>query len=232
MDPKRRGSSPYDASLPGLLSAFVSDVIGLTMGAPTGTVTQLIGKVIEKRRSEAIKVVVDELRSGEFDISKVMSPEDSVAVCLRILRSAEEGVARRNLRLMAQVINAKAGYSEVLYASEFLKYSRILESLSREEIYFLARLIYWQKNPPSPKESGSASPESLIWECLKADLVGAGSAFPDEASLRAIAASVTRTGFVVAESTWGGIIYAGSPFLAEVARLVDFGKVTEDSSGT
>ena len=145
MDPKKRGSSPYDANFPVMLSAFVSDVVGLATGAPTETVSQLIGRVIEQRRSEAVKVVIDELRSGRSDISKVMSPDDSVAVCLRILRSAEEGVARRNLRLMAQVISAKAGYSEVLYASEFLKYSRILESLSREEIYFLARLISWQK---------------------------------------------------------------------------------------
>lgn len=63
--------------------------------------------------------------------------DEFVAILYRYLSKAQEGAACLNLRLMARVVREQLE-GPGLYASEFLRYSELLASLTREEVILLA----------------------------------------------------------------------------------------------
>lgn len=106
----------------------------------TRTFEAVIKDVMERRADSARSIAIEEITAGRGDVLlDAPRTDEFVAIVWRYLRAAEEGAARTNLRLMAAVIAGKPS-SPPLYASEFLRWSDLVASLSEAEIVLLATL--------------------------------------------------------------------------------------------
>lgn len=101
-----------------------------TAGAAASTA---IGRMMKKRHDVLREVIRSEIRQGSFDS---VDQDELTSVFFRLIRDAQEGAAKNNLRLMAKVINGMAEKKE-LKAPTFLRYANILAGLSEQEITVL-----------------------------------------------------------------------------------------------
>lgn len=103
----------------------ISSVIGM----PTNTIVYLI----EKKKEEGRKILLGEIRQGDFtNIDK----DELVSILARYERDSIEGVAKNNLKHMGQVINGMI-LDKKLKADTFYKYANILAILTEQEINLL-----------------------------------------------------------------------------------------------
>ena len=200
--------------------AALSDVLSL-LSLPGGSLAgATLQKLFERRRRMAHEVLIEELGRGSVTLaSAVLSDraDDAVAMIMRYMRAAEEGAARLNLRLMAQVI---AGQQQLptLTADEFLYHAAIIAALRREEIILLGTLFrHWlshNREPDDVARTGSTL------RATKASLIP--RIFVNEAELTATMAAITRTGLLVPGSAFGGISYSLSPLMVRLNELAPF----------
>lgn len=200
----------------GPVSAFVlTEVLGKVFDATAGAP---IRALLKKRLQAAREVMLEEARGGR-SFTTEQDLESGVAMVLRYLRAAEEGAARRNLRLMARVMSGMAE-SDGLYADEFLRWADIIASLSREEIVVATTLLQMEREQGAlGTEPGNIAAQAMITTVDR--LVGPGKVFSIRAELDQSLASLTRTGLVVPTSGWGGIFYLTTPRMAAFANLSD-----------
>lgn len=178
--------------LPTLLSAVVGDAFGAggwLMGnlAGVGFAAAAHG-LLHQRVKRAHDILLAEIRRGERTLS---SPEvdETVAVLLRYGRAAQEGTARLNLRLMAQVV---AGQVErrCLYADDFLRYADLLAGLRREEIILLGTVHrHWHAAEVQSLEHGRR--QQATRDRARSELVPVP--FKEDDDFYAAAEAVTRT---------------------------------------
>ncbi|CDZ73069.1 Hypothetical protein NGAL_HAMBI2610_46990 [Neorhizobium galegae bv. orientalis] len=123
-----------------IITALVSDYLSSKAIAGAGTFSVAGGMVLQrllrKRAETAREILIEELRQGDRFLEEV-SEDEAAAIIFRYMRAAEEGAARRNLRLLAAVIAGQAA-EESLYADEFLMWADIIASLRSDEIAVLA----------------------------------------------------------------------------------------------
>lgn len=178
-----------------LIESFASDYfasVGLPVASGAAAAGSLvIQQVLRKRVEVAREILLDELRRG-VNLPGLVSEDDAAAVVFRYMRSAQEGAARLNLRLLAAVISGKASSND-LTADEFLRWAGILEDLRREEILLLGVFSKLQVNPP-PTTDGSAPP-FIVWAAAKRELE-LDYGLTDEQTTAA-AYALLRTGLVV-----------------------------------
>lgn len=175
-----------------------------------------IGAVMEKRSRLAQEVLLEEVREGKTFTSQEKL-EDAAAMALRYARAAEEGAARRNLRLMARLL-AGALEDEGLYASEFLRWAPTLASLSREE---LAVAVEFHRALAAKRAEGVArenAPGAAMPEAI-ARLVGPGLLFAEEAEVFQVIGQLVGSGLLIFGSAFGGIVYYASPRMDDLVRL-------------
>lgn len=118
-----------------LIGSIIDDCFSVK-GVPTATAGAILSRVMGKRHQVLREVIASEFRQGNFDHA---DEDEVVSICYRLIRDAEEGVAKNNLRLMACVINGMAEKNE-LRAPTFLKYAPILATLTEDEIQVLVIL--------------------------------------------------------------------------------------------
>jgi hypothetical protein len=134
---------------------FIANIIDDCLsvkGVPTATAGAVLSRVMGKRHQVLREVIASEFRQGNFDRA---DEDEIVSICYRLIRDAEEGVAKNNLRLMARVINGMAEKNE-LRAPTFLKYANILASLTEDEITVLGIMM---KYATTPHHKGMFSPD-------------------------------------------------------------------------
>lgn len=211
-----------------LVVGLTADVVtGFTsLGAGTGAALAgfALDAVMAKRAERARDVLIDELKRGDRSIHSMAEAEELVAILYRFLRAAQEGTARLNLRLMAQVIAGQAHLGN-LVADEFLYYADILASLRREEILLIATLHKYRdalSHPMTDMKHNDAQNRA------KADLIP--GVFADQREFQACAGAAMRTGLVIGEASQGviaaphtgGFTYYTSPLMDRLARLTSF----------
>ncbi|WP_369050215.1 hypothetical protein [Burkholderia gladioli] len=206
------------------LTNFVSGVFadlaaqsGVVMPSALGaTGKELLDRLLKKRREEARNIMLDALRRGSISLNGA-DLEESVPVLFRFIRAAEEGSARRNLRLLAEVFAGQARHKAIA-ADEFLYYADILSPLRREEIQFLGSLYrIWMEVSADLEDVSKVRVE--LSKRLKSELIP--ELMADDAEFFAIAASASRTGLVSRFSGWGGEFLQPSPLLVRLAQMVD-----------
>lgn len=117
------------------LVAVIGDVFSLA-GLLGGNVAGLaFKKLLGARLNSARDILFAELAAGATSPAEAASDE-SVAIVYRYLRSAQEGAARLNLRLLAAVFTGQIKGGAIA-ADEFLYYADILASLKRNEVILL-----------------------------------------------------------------------------------------------
>ncbi|MFP9136466.1 hypothetical protein ACLI1C_04710 [Devosia sp. XGJD_8] len=158
--------------------------------------------------------MTDELSRGTRTLDDVPA-EDVAAVTFRYMRSAVEGTARLNLRLMAATASGQARGGD-LYADQFLRWADLIASLRREEIIVLATLFReWTvfKGPGVNKLGAWA----IAQEALEA------SEGMDTKTSDAYGTACLRTGLVqmATGSLGGGHSIFPTALLGEFVRLAD-----------
>jgi hypothetical protein len=125
---------------------------------------------------------------------------------MRFSKAAEEGTARQNLKLLAQVI-VGLKRNRTFEFDKFQACANVLETLTRDEILFLGRMYrFYTDNPEEKKNDYRAFLNSLsgTFEIRQAE---------------ALAAALTRTGMLLPISAMGGTNYAPAPRLFEICEL-------------
>jgi hypothetical protein len=146
------------------IEEIVSDVLDFV---PNSKIFKLaIQQVFKKRLSDAREILIEEIRDGNKTVVDAIGLDDMVAIVYRYGRAAQEGTARLNLRLLAQVVGGKK-ISEKLTANKFLYYADIISSLTVEEINLLGRMLRerklegYQEQSLFEQEHGEKSSEVL-----------------------------------------------------------------------
>ena len=201
-----------------LLPGILNDVF-VEFGVPGGgAASEALACVFKRRLDKAREILLDELRKGNAAEMEIANIDESVAIIYRYMRAAQEGAARLNLRLLAKIIAGKA-ISRSLFSDQFLRYSEILASLSREEVVLLATLYSSTLN--SEKIGGSGHEKSPSADKLSREKL-VGTLFRTRDEYEAAAGALLRTGLVLATSGWGALVYSISPAMRELAATVDF----------
>ena len=172
-------------------------------------------RIFQKRADNARDKAMEEIRAGCGNVLLDAPAEDEfVAIVWRYLRAAEEGTAHLNLRLMAAVLAGQINAKQV-HASEFLRWSDLISSLSEVEIIFLATL-HRESQCDDAKAADAAARRHLIPNVLA-----------DEDEFELTARALMRTGLVretaalLASSTKVIGQYSTSQRMAHLTALAD-----------
>jgi hypothetical protein len=204
------------------LPAVVGDVFGCFSMPAGGIAGEALKALFKKRADDAREIMLTELSSGKVRFSET-DAEEAVAIVYRYLRAAQEGAARVNLRLLAQVLSGQA-HLGLIKADEFLYYADILAPLRRDEILLTGRIIRHWENATDQKDDLIERKRTATTKAREALIP---SVFGDAAEFQAVADGLRRTGFFSIQATAGGGDLLGpSPVLLRLARLVDFDAAT------
>ena len=203
-------------SLVDLSGSVFSDALSL-WGIPASTAVSALHRYVARRAEQARDILIEEVRTGEIDMSRAASEDDAVAVVYRYYLAARDGAARRNLRLLAKAIVGLA-QRDRLYSDEFCKHADVLSGLSRDQIFVAGRFYHLRQVQLAETTGSREGPDA--WSALKEELVP--KAFSTQEHLEAICAQLAGAGLVYFVSVYGGNAYAPSPILIEVAELADF----------
>jgi hypothetical protein len=119
--------------------------------------------LMARRAGTARKILIEELERGDANPADVDDVDEAAAMVFEYANAAERGAARRNLRLLAQVL-AGSIITKPIYADEFLRWSRILADLTREEILVLGLYLQGYERLPSKPQ---VNPQTIFIEIQK-----------------------------------------------------------------
>ncbi len=189
--------------------------------AAKGGAAEIIKRVLRHRRRMAFDLLLGELRRGTTTADRLGLENDVVSVLLRYQRAADEGAARLNLRLMAQVI-AGSAFTGTLRADEFLTYADMLAALRREEVVLMATMHRIQR-----RHGAGGTPVNILWGHLMDEVVP--SLFKDERDLRATAMACLRTGLIMDMNTIDDMgLYTTSPLFQRLTEIASFEAALRD----
>jgi hypothetical protein len=205
------GIIPFGAAIAGdVLSAF---------GLPGGnTLVSVAEAYLAKKRKDAAEILIKEISSGRhgpvnFDEQDV---EPLIDVILRFSKAVQEGAARENLILLAQII-AGLKKRRAFDPDKFRRWCKIIEQLTRDELLVIGFACRIENET---REDGEKQADTFN-AALREQLQKAGY---HERELEALLTSVGSTGLLSSASAWGGLAYVPTPWLSEVAELADFEK--------
>jgi hypothetical protein len=190
------------------MTAIVKDVLH-ALHLPGGeTLGALVEKELRERNKTTLNVLLEELGKARdegvtFEENDV---HDFVQMVLRVIDATNKGTARRNLRLLAQVIWGLKR-NRIFEFDRFQKWANVLETLTRDEILVLRKLYKLMPRHGDP------------WSLLKDDLVP--GTFRTNAEPESVCASLLRTGLVLPGSAFGGLVYRPTESLTELGGLAE-----------
>lgn len=173
--------------------ALASDLAGMIgAGAMVG---QAIKEAIERRRAAARESLIEAIAGGdeEFNTAAVEQIDEFAGIALRYMRAAEEGIRKRNLRLLAKVI-VRSVVDRGANAEVFSQKAAAIEGLTDDELQLLAEWF-----ATDPDDNLHAISEALSYTEDRYN------------EARTSAAAMMRLGLVEPISTWGGMGYSLTP---------------------
>lgn len=181
-------------------------------------------KAWQKRKiREAQDILIEELKSG-VRLPGEVDYDTFFGLLFRYLNAAKQGAARRNLRLMAQIIRSGCFEDPIPFQPDVVASNADLVSqLSREEIILLATL----RRHELDLVGGSNTDDELkqrVHNATLGDLVP--RVFDSEEHCKAVVAALGRTGLVVIPDTWNRHIET-TPRLKKLCALCDLSVVLD-----
>jgi hypothetical protein len=224
-------------ALPNFVSAITADGLAMLMHQPpTATMSTLLGATYEtwlnKRAKEAHDILLSEIAKRKR-LSGDVEPDAFFGLLHRYLNATKQGVARRNLHLMAQVIRGSLEQDCPFQPDKLASCAEQVAELTRDEIKFLA--VFWSSHieaTSSPSETVDAeitaeqrihiNTQALALERLVPCI------FPSKLEFSALAGALTRTELIVAQSVWGGTRFDITPRLGELINLCDLESISSN----
>lgn len=120
-----------------LIPTIVEEIFAGLQIPGGATASQLLQTIFQKKANEAREILFDEIKSGH---PPALTEDDTVYIIYRYLRAAQEGAARVNLRLLAQVIAGDPSVTS-LTSDKFLYYADMISALRIEEIKLLGIMV-------------------------------------------------------------------------------------------
>lgn len=202
----------------GSATTIASDVLS-AFNLPGGnSLAKFAELYIARKRREATEILIRELRQGvdgEIDFGDDIDP--MIEMVHRFARAVDDGAARLNLRLLAQII-AGMKRRKAVDPDAFRRWSGIIALCSRDELIVIGKAIALSKiEEPEPGEE-------TFFKRLESSLLEAGY---QQGEIDSLLTSVSRTGLLSPASGWGCLVYSPSPWLAELAVLADFETLAE-----
>jgi hypothetical protein len=208
------------------VSALTSDAINIAYGGPpSATFGQILAdgyKIFhEKRITEAREILLSELRSGDrlaFDVDA----DSFYGLLFQYLNAVKIGSAKRNLRLLAQVVREGSILPIPFQPDEIASCAKQIADLSHEEILLLGELQRQRTKLLSVEADGDylkigvsdATKEALVPKFL-----------PTEADFLSVASALQRSGLVRLPSVWGGGRVDTTPKFEKLIQLCDFASI-------
>jgi hypothetical protein len=189
--------------------AIVKDILH-ALHVPGGeTLGALVEKEIEERNRSTFNMLLQELQKARdegitFEENDV---HDFVQMVLRLLDAVSKGTARRNLRLMSQVV-VGLKRNRLFEFDNFQRWANVLETLTRDEILVLGGAYWLMKRGVED-----------VWAGLKDELVP--KPFKTQIDLEAVCAALARTGLLIPMSAWGGLVYRFTEGVGQLGALAD-----------
>jgi hypothetical protein len=201
--------------------AFIPAIFGdVTTALVKSLGTAALKAFINRRAKEAGQILLEEVRKANIDAARAASEDDVIGVVFRFERAVREGTARLNIRLMAKAMAGRLKYNR-LVADEFLLFADALAALSRDEIIVIAEMLIAyravQEKPPGPTAGDGIA--AVPWHRAKLALENQGWT---KDRITTAATRSQRSGFLIAQSAYGGLIFAVSDMLVELGKSVDF----------
>lgn len=185
------------------------------LGVPGASTAGGIFQSLQRKRAEtAREIFLAQLQEGHRFLEEADEFEEYVSVVHRYFRAAQEGAAKRNLRLMAAVANGLI-CRRPTYADEFLRYADTLSTMTRGELILVSTMHrLWSEHLQT------FAPDAELGqfrEKVTAALVP--EVFVGKEELDAVSWATTRTGLVLVLSGWGGVFFLPSPQLEKIVAL-------------
>jgi hypothetical protein len=192
---------------------LLATILGLDPKIVVGsTISLAIRKLLDHRQQVALDILLEGIAAGRINPADV--PPDSLAAPVyRYLRSAREGAARLNLRLLARLIAGQAENGHLI-ADEFLYYADMIETLRREEIVLIAHLYQDMQ-----RERIAPTIPTMTWEQKTAALLP--YPFRTNQDVVAVAHAASRTGILIPHDGWGNA-YLISPLGEKIIAMTSF----------
>lgn len=211
----------YGSGLP-----FEPTLLGLAGAAAVGgAVTGVLDTLIESRRRAAADLLMEQLAAADITEFDAAAQSEFASMLFGFQRCATEGVAKLNLRLMAQIMRRQLEGGR-LRADEFKRHADVLASLKRDEIIVLATVTRVERElRDGGVELWSGQvPAQKIWELVDKELISP-ELFKSEEELRGVAWGLFRTGMLMlGKSLDENMEPKPSPLLKEIALLCDLEK--------
>lgn len=206
-------------------AAVLADVLSSLQLPGGASLVEIMSAYTRRKRREASDMLITELSHGhhgtirfeEYDVDPL------IEIVHRFSKAVNDGAARENLRLLAQII-AGLKKNKALEADKFRKWSGILEGLTRDELMLLGKGIAVQRD----LAAGGPYERNEFWQRLRPMLLEGGYSQDD---ISALCGSIGRTGLIIFESAFGGGTYTPTSWLSELGELADFESVFAQPSG-
>lgn len=184
---------PFGAAIAGdVLSAF---------GLPGGnTLVSIADGYLAKKRKDAVEILIQEISSGHhgpvnFEQEDV---EPLIDMVLRFSKAVEEGAARENLILLAQII-AGLKKRRAFDPDNFRRWCKIVEQLTRDELLVIGFACRTEKETRADGDKQADTFNAKLREKLE-------EAGYEKRELEALLTSVGSTGLLSSASAWGGLV--------------------------
>lgn len=202
------------------IETFVSDLIDLA-GNPAVSFlgSQVSGAIRRERLRVAAETLTRRMRRGK---PWLFRESEVAALVFDFLRAAEDGTAKRNIEIMADLIANGVG-EEGLTEEAVRHLMRTIAALSYEELRVIAAMIRAIHGLGPPEEGGPPDvfkQVSEVWNATWRQFAGAGEDRPSN-EMYARVGALQRTGFIVAHSGMGALAYGPSPSLMRLNTLTD-----------
>jgi hypothetical protein len=194
---------------------MAGEIMALT-GIPGGNMlSEVVKAVVDKRRREGTEILRKALENGPdgpitFDEDDV---EPAAAIFLRYSKAVNDGAAKRNLRLLAQVI-AGMKRQKALNVDRFGRWVALLQDMSRDEIVLLGKAVGLAASRNFKVSGTAATFSASLRNQMSIDGYSHGELF-------ALIALATAHGLLLAYHTGENSFYEPSPWLQELAELAD-----------
>jgi len=179
---------------------------------------QALQALLAERHKIARDVLLKRIRKGE---PWAVAEDQMAGMLLTFFRAAEEGAARENLDLLAQVI-ARAEQEPTFAPVEFKRWHRVLSEMNRDEILVLGRYLFGIQQAKGTTDEANQLGLAGEQQSVK-DLVGKDKPFRDAREVRSCLTALQRTGIVMNNGGLDGGTITPMPGLFDLARLVKFG---------
>jgi hypothetical protein len=203
---------------------------------PTATIATSLGAAYETwltgKAKEAHDILLTEISKAKR-LSTDVEPDAFFGLLHRYLNATKQAAARRNLRLMAQVLAGSLEHDCPFQPDKLASCAELVGNLTRDEIKFLA--VFWTSHLEATNSSLATVDQSIpsvqLIQIKTQDIALerlVPRIFRNAIEFSAVGGSLTRTGLIVSQSVWGGTRFDISPRLVELVDLCDLESVFLD----